>query len=212
MTAPHHEAADEPGLAERLRVAAAVRAAGHALVGHHHDDGAALEAAELLERATALLATGPDRSRPVGDLAARYEMPEPADGEQLFSNVDRPYSGEGSPLGLDPVIHRRGDAIEAVLTLDAAHEGAPARSHGGVVAAFFDDLFGFVLQMDAVFAFTGELTVRYEAPTPLHVPVTFRAWQDRIDGRKRYFVAEAHAEGVRVATARATFIEVRPTG
>ena len=45
----------------------------------------------------------------------------------------------------------------------AAHEGAPGRSHGGVVAGLFDDVFGFVLDVVQEPAFTGELTIRYVA-------------------------------------------------
>ena len=45
-------------------------------------------------------------------------------------------------MGLDTEIHREGDDLIAYVTLRAAHEGAPGRSHGGVVAALFDDIFG----------------------------------------------------------------------
>jgi hypothetical protein len=56
----------------------------------------------------------------------------------------------------------------------SAHEGAPGRSHGGVVAALFDDVFGFLLTLVVEPAFTGELTVRYEAGVPIGVPLTCR--------------------------------------
>ena len=87
-------------------------------------------------------------------------------------------------------MHRHGDEIEAILTLRAAHEGAPERSHGGIVAGLFDDVFGFVLDVVQEAAFTGELTIRYEAPTPLHRPIACRGRLARRDGRKLHIEGE----------------------
>ena len=97
---------------------------------------------------------------------------------------DRPISGRASPWGLDLDVHRHGDEIEALVTLRAAHEGAPGRSHGGVVAALFDDVFGFVLGVIEQAAFTGELTVRYERGTPLHRPLSCRAGPPDAEGAR----------------------------
>ncbi len=85
---------------------------------------------------------------------------------------------------------RDGDEAVAVVTLDSAHEGAPGRSHGGIVAALFDDVFGFVLTINEQPAFTGELTVRYERGVPLHVSLECRARLTERDGRKMYMTAE----------------------
>ena len=57
------------------------------------------------------------------------------------------------------------------MTLRSAHEGAPNRSHGGIVAALFDDVFGFVLGVIHQAAFTGDLYIRY-ARTDAAVPRT----------------------------------------
>ena len=103
---------------------------------------------------------------------------------------DRPFSGRASPWGLDLEVHRRRDAIEARVTLGAAHEGAPARSHGGIVAGLFDDVFGFVLDVLQQPAFTGELKIRYEAPTPLHRPLACRGRLRRRHQRKIWIEGE----------------------
>ena len=70
------------------------------------------------------------------------------------------------------------------VTLGAAHEGAPGRAHGGIVAGLFDDVFGFVLGVIQRPAFTGELKVRYERPTPLHRPLLCRGRLVSQQGRK----------------------------
>ncbi len=195
---------DEP----RRRAAAAIRRVGHALVGGEHDDATLGRLAETLDGFSAALEGGAPRSRPVADFESRMIEPPPADGGELVSYSDRPVSGASSPWGLEPVIHRRGDRAVAVVTFRAAHEGAPGRAHGGVVAAVFDDLFGFVTQVEAVMAFTGELTVRYSRPTPLHVPVEFRAWLDRREGRRLHLAAESHVGEERIGRATALFVAV----
>ena len=95
---------------------------------------------------------------------------------------DRPVSGRSSPWGLDLELHRYGDEIEARVTLRSAHEGAPDRSHGGIIAALFDDVFGYVLGVVHQPAFTGDLYIRYQAPTPLFRELACRV---RLDARDR---------------------------
>jgi acyl-coenzyme A thioesterase PaaI-like protein len=125
---------------------------------------------------------------------------------------DRPVSGRSSPWGLDLDLHRHGDEIEALVTLRSAHEGAPGRSHGGVISALFDDVFGYVLGVIHTPAFTGDLYVRYQAPTPLFRQLACRVRLAERIGRKLLLTGELTdvADGTVVATARATFIAVDP--
>ncbi len=85
---------------------------------------------------------------------------------------------------------RDGDDAVAAVTLRAAHEGAPMRSHGGIVAALFDDVFGFVLGFHSLPAFTGELTIRYEAGVPIGVPLECRVRLTEQKGRKLLMAGE----------------------
>ncbi len=103
-------------------------------------------AASTLDVLTAELSTLPVRTR--ADGRPRGEWGEaPEDGAPLTSYDERPVSGRASPWGLDPHIRRDGNEVVAAVTIRAAHEGAPGRSHGGIVAALFDDVFGFVLSI-----------------------------------------------------------------
>ncbi|HWL42961.1 MAG TPA: PaaI family thioesterase [Ilumatobacter sp.] len=170
----------------RERAGAAIRDLGHAFVGRHMSAEQIDRLSDVLEGISAELWPGVPRRRgirsPGDDDFAEGRI------DQGFS--DRPVSGAASPWGLDLDVHRRGDGIEAFVTLRAAHEGAPGRSHGGIVAALFDDVFGFVLGVLRQPAFTGELTVRYLAPTPLHRPLVCRARLVRRDGRKLFVEGE----------------------
>jgi len=202
----------------RIRAGVALRALGHAFVGHHADDELLDELAVGLEAFTERLGEGDTRARdPIVWREQRLSGPAP-DGERMHTYDDRPFSGRSSPWGLGLQVHRRGDEIEAIVTLDSAHEGAPSRSHGGIVAGLFDDIFGFVLDILQQAAFTGELTVRYVAPTPLHRPLACRGRLREQVGRKIFIEGElvditAGPGGAEQVVARATglFIAVDPS-
>jgi acyl-coenzyme A thioesterase PaaI-like protein len=206
---------EPPELTEaRARAGRAVRDIGHALVGHQADVELVDEVADTLQGLTKRLTDGATRHRVREDRTERWRNPV-ADGGRMVSYDERPFSGRSSPWGVDLEVHRHGDEIEAILTLRSAHEGAPERSHGGIVAGLFDDVFGFVLDVVQEAAFTGELTIRYEAPTPLHRPIACRGRLARRDGRKLHIEGElvditTDGQPV-VARGRAVFISVDPS-
>jgi acyl-coenzyme A thioesterase PaaI-like protein len=190
----------------------AIRDLGHALVGHVATTEQLEAATEDLQRLTTDFDTGTVRDRvierPTGDWG-----PAPADGEEMTSFDERPVSGRSSPYGLDIRVVRDGDEVVAHVTLGAAHEGAPGRCHGGIISALFDDVFGFILTIHAVPAFTGELTVRYEQGVPLHQPLECRVRLSERDGRKIHMTGELTGDdGVGERTvytrSRAIFIAI----
>jgi len=193
---------DDP---ERNRAGAALRALGHTFVGHEADPALVTELADTLERFTHGFGVGDRRSRNPESFDKRQHQVA-ADGERLLTYDDRPFSGRSSPWGLDMDVHRRGDEIEARVTLGPAHEGAPGRTHGGIVAGLFDDVFGFVLDILQQPAFTGELTIRYVAPTPLGRRLACRGRLRERVGRKIYIEGELvdpdGADGAEVVVAR----------
>jgi acyl-coenzyme A thioesterase PaaI-like protein len=195
-------------LDRRARAGRAIRDIGHAVIGHQVDDDVLDELSQQLETLTGRLTSGPARSREPDTFQRDDDWGAP-DQIELTGFDDRPVSGRSSPLGLEPVIRREGDEIVAEVTLHSAHEGAPGRSHGGVVASLFDDIYGFVLSLIRTPAFTGELTIRYEAGTPLHVPLTCRVRLAERDGRKLYMTGElVTPEGQVCVRSRSTFIAI----
>ncbi|MCU1504161.1 MAG: hypothetical protein JWM12_3515 [Ilumatobacteraceae bacterium] len=185
-----------------------MRDLGHALVGHDNQPDLLERAAHTVEALAVQLSSGPVRSRPGRDMQNSVLDEPPLDGAVFESYPDRPISGAASPWGVDLVVSRDGDAVIGHCTLRAAHEGAPGRSHGGVTAAIFDDLLGFLLTIHQLSAFTGELTVRYLGPAPLHVPLEFRARLVGQERRKLYLEADASGPDGVFATAKAIFITI----
>ena len=188
----------------------ALRDLGHALVGHHAPIELLERMAQSSDALTAELLVGPPRNRAQVRSAGEWDNEIP-DGATMTSYDERPVSGRSSPWGLDLHVRRDGQEAVATLTLRAAHEGAPGRSHGGIVAALFDDVYGFVLNIVGQSAFTGELTVRYEAGVPIGVPLECRVRLAERDGRKLYMTGELATlteSPQLVARSKATFIAI----
>ena len=173
----------------RLRLGQAYRRLGHTIAARHASAETLDFVATEIDRLERLTAVGERRDRkierPSGDWG-----PGPADGEEMFSFDERPISGRAAPYGLDLSVRRDGDEAVGRVTLGAAHEGAPGRSHGGIISALFDDVFGFVLTIEQQAAFTGTLTIRYEQGVPIGEPLECRVRLDWSEGRKLFMSGE----------------------
>ena len=192
----------------RIRLGRASRRLGHAIAAHHASAETLDTVTTEIERLERLLGRGELRNRqverPGGDWGPS------SDGEEMFSFDERPISGRAAPYGLDLRVIREGNEAVGHLTLGAAHEGAPGRSHGGIVSALFDDVFGFVLTIEEQAAFTGTLTIRYEQGVPLGEPLECRVRMDRREGRKLFMSGELTIghDGTTVTRATAVFIAI----
>ena len=209
---------DHSDLPARVDAAAALNRLSHALVGHRAEPevlqriaGAAQDLAARIEqepvRERRMVVGGSPRflqavveQRPLGDVVG--------DGAFLDMFEDSPISGSANPLSIGLKIRQDGDQAVGVVTLDRGWEGAPGRSHGGVVAACVDETLGGLLPIVGEMAFTGELTLRYEGPCPMGVPLEFRAWLDRREGRKLHLGCTGPAEGTVFVRASAVFITI----
>jgi acyl-coenzyme A thioesterase PaaI-like protein len=200
----------DPETVARTRIGVAMRELGHAVVGHDADPARLNELAGTLEAMTASLAAGSARSRSTAVTHYLHDRPV-GEGELLLSHGDRPFAGPFSPWSVDMEVRREGDEAVGRVTFREAHEGAPRRCHGGVVAGVFDDVLGYVLQVHQLMAFTGTLSVRYEQPTPLFTPMVFRARLVRQEGRKLFMAADSWDGDRKIASAEAVFIVTDPS-
>src|SRR3546814_9486644 len=83
--------------------------------------------------------------------------------------------GQENPAGLALAVEATETGVSAVHRFDHRQEGAPGITHGGLVAAAFDDLFGFLLYRVGELAVTRSLTVEYLRPVLLGVSYEFTA-------------------------------------
>lgn len=194
----------------RADAAAALRRLGHALMGHEVSVELLRRVARTADQVAADLEAGPPRQRDVLEAKRRMFDTDVPDGARVVHFDECFVSGPWNPMGMAIEVRREGDEAVAAVRLGPAFEGAPERAHGGIVAALFDDVLGYLLTLHRIPAFTGELTVRYLAPTPIGLPFTVRGRMLDREGRKLYLAGEAVADGATVATATGTFIAIAP--
>jgi acyl-coenzyme A thioesterase PaaI-like protein len=197
-------------LEARSAMAAAIRRLGNALVGHRVDPDLARRIAAAADALAAEVVEGEERDR-LAEVVASHrfgtgsELPHPADidpdGGAMDLFHDSVVSGRTNPLGIGLRIHRHGDSAVGTVALGPAHEGAPRRAHGGVVAAIFDETMGFALSIAGVVAYTANLSIDFVAPAPVGVEIAVSARIRDRAGRKLWI--EATGEGPDGVFARA---------
>jgi len=94
------------------------------------------------------------------------------------------------------------------VVFGSAYEGPPTCVHGGFVAAAFDEVLGFAQCATGNPGMTGQLTIRYIKPTPLHQTLTFDAGVDRIEDRKIFASGKLFAGETLTAEATGVFISI----
>lgn len=194
----------------REAAAAALRRLGHAVVGHDCDPALLERIAAAAERIAADVEGGTPRSRPIESMKRRLWESPPPDGGPMSHFAECVVSGEANPMGIAIQPRRVGDEVVADFNLGAAFEGAPRRAHGGVVAAIFDDIMGYVLVLERTPAYTGQMTVDYLAPVPIGVDLQARAWMEARDGRKLRMRAEMTQDGAVIGRSTGLFIAIPP--
>jgi acyl-CoA synthetase (AMP-forming)/AMP-acid ligase II/acyl-coenzyme A thioesterase PaaI-like protein len=127
--------------------------------------------------------------------------------------MDRsPLIGHANPIAPPLVLSPEGETAVGRAVFGTVYEGMPGFVHGGILAAAFDQMFGYVGVLRGVPALTGSLTVRYRKPTPLGVELRFEATLDRIDGRKSFVRGRCLCNGEVTADAEALFVVIGPEG
>ncbi len=196
---------------ERERAAEALRRLIESFVAHEPGEDALAAVADWAEATTAAWSTTAPRPHALlrlHELLANAQ--DLGDRKAVDALCDRAVVGSANPGSYDIWIGRDGEQVVAEATLGLIAGGAPGRAHGGVVASIFDDVTGHVAPIYGLPAFTGELSVRYSLPVPLHTPIEFRAWLTgrSPSGRRLFVEGSASADGAVVATCHATFVVV----
>lgn len=208
---------DHPDLPARIDAATAMRRLAHAMISHRVDVALLHRMADAADRLAAEIEMAPRRSR-LDELLASPRFAAALQGGSLASVIedgafidlfhDSPVSGSASPFSVGLRLRREGDEAIGTVTIAPGWEGAPGRSHGGVVAACVDETIGGLLPVIGTMAFTGRLTLEYVAPCPLGEPVEFRARLEQRAGRKLFIACRGTGPGGVFVEATSVFIAV----
>lgn len=119
--------------------------------------------------------------------------------------------GPGHPTGLHVRCFKTADGVMSPIIVPAQYNGPPGAAHGGIVAAYLDEVLAAAVKRATTrAAVTGELTVRYMKPVPVETPIVGRG--SLVADHGRYVDVEGRLEelgsGRVLATARARFFPV----
>ena len=119
--------------------------------------------------------------------------------------------GPEHPDGLHVRGFRTAEGVLTPVIVARRWEGPPGAAHGGIVAAYMDEILGAAaFRGTGRIAVTGELTVRYVAPAPLETPLLGRGRM--VSDHRRYVDVEGTLEllstGQVVARGRGRFFPV----
>ncbi|SMY11614.1 PaaI family thioesterase [Brevibacterium jeotgali] len=194
--AGHAEPAARSPYAEHT--ARLTRSLAHALVSENDD-------AELAETVRALATRLLDASE--APAAVTVDDPHPRSG---FRRDITPITSAVNPLAPPMAIRREGDESVSDVALPLQYQGPPARVHGGIVALMLDQVLGNAAHSTGLpGAYTRELTITYDAATPLDRPVQVVGRIDRVEGRKRFMSGEVLVDGAPSARAHGLWISPR---
>jgi len=172
--------------------------------------GAALRGfADVVVRTGAAPAELAAAAATVEQLAQRLATGEPH--ERVHDSPYHPMSlvgGTAHPIAPQLHVAASVEGVSGTVLLGPAYEGGPGLVHGGVLSLVFDHVMGQAVFSAGHSAMTVSLEVRYEAPTPLEVPLAVSAWVEGTDGRKVFVAAQVAADGVVTARARAVFVQL----
>jgi hypothetical protein len=205
------ETTSEDELSDHAAAATAIRRLAHALYGRHLSAELATRITDEATELASLVEASPPRPRPLID---------PSTGPRLTTSREAPkhertlyresvVSGDLNAMGIDVDLWEEpGKVVKAEVILGRAFEGAPGRSHGGIVASIFDEVLGAIPPVHGFPAYTGQLDVTYRAGTPVGELLVCTAWLESQEGRKLRVRGELVAGDLLLAEASALFITV----
>jgi acyl-coenzyme A thioesterase PaaI-like protein len=118
--------------------------------------------------------------------------------------------GPANPLSPPISLEANGEISLGLFTFSAIHQGAPGWAHGGLVAAAFDQVFGYAALRRGLSCVTGSLTVNYLRPTPISRPLRIEVYFQGTEGRQTILTAKLF-DGDRVlCDSHGLFIAIDP--
>lgn len=165
-----------------------------------------------LKRASDAAREALDQLRPHPQRTYQQGFPECRNMDDLAVFTDRAtLVGGCNPVAPPMQLSLEGDTAVALVTFGPVFEGAPGFVHGGMVAAAFDHLLGYLQVRRSVASLTRSLTVHYKSPTPFQTELRMEGWLVRSEGRRHYLAARCLAGADVTAEAEALFVEL-PAG
>jgi uncharacterized protein (TIGR00369 family) len=122
--------------------------------------------------------------------------------------------GAANPAGMRLTFELDLDACRTrgSLVLGPNYAGGAGFAHGGIIAVVLDEAMGKLSRIADEQAVTAEMSVEYKKPVPIDQPIHVEGWQEDVQGRNRFRVAEIRdAQGNLLARGKGRFVIVTRT-
>jgi len=116
--------------------------------------------------------------------------------------------GPEAEQGLGLVPRLEGTTVLTDLEFARRFEGGPGTVHGGAIAAFMDDLLGFIPVIYGSSGVTAKLDTNFIAPIPMGVTVHGAGWLSRTEGNKMWAEGTIEADGKILVETSALFVAI----
>lgn len=181
-----------------VRLAAAARELADSVVLTAVDGRELEQAANQLEAINARLRSHLGNNPPRPDLGPDGRM----------RALGNPVIGEANPVAPPLTVATAPDGTaRAGFELGDVYEGPPGLVHGGICALILDHLLGSAGGAGGNPGMTANLSLRFRRPTPLHAPLTARAWTEGVEGRQTRLAGEiTRSDGRATVEASGLFI------
>lgn len=124
--------------------------------------------------------------------------------------IDLPSAGQATTPHYEVRVDEPPVQLTGTTSFTAFFHGGRGVAHGGTIPLLFDELFGRLANCQGMPASrTAYLMTQYRSVVRLDAPLTFTAWSDRVEGRKRFLRAELHDGPVLCAEGEALFVTLR---
>ena len=121
--------------------------------------------------------------------------------------------GQANLFGLQLELEARDDgSVGGRCFVKQDHQGPPGYAHGGIVATALDEAMSLLIHSQGTHALTTGLEIRLRAPAPIGAFLDLEARIESRNERRIELSSTATSDGVEVATARGTFVEVEAPG
>ena len=143
-----------------------------------------------------------------------HESGEPNSSASQSHFSDRsPFYGAMNPLSMPMTMELDTEfgefgAVSGTAEFTEPFEGPPGHCHGGFIAGAFDEVLGMAQSLTGRPGMTGKLSITYRSPTPLHTPIRFTGWVDKVDGRKIFTKGTAYNGDTLCAEAEGLFLSM----
>jgi acyl-coenzyme A thioesterase PaaI-like protein len=139
----------------------------------------------------------------------------PSIGQQLAVRPDHYCFGCGhdNPHGLKLIFFAGDDgSVWADWTPSRENEGFNGIAHGGIITTVLDEVMGWAVYHQQIWAVTGKLSVGFRRPVVVGEPTRATARITEVRGRKIQLTAELRrlSDGELLADSEAVFIKVSP--